>query len=639
MEQKKNKPTESQIEILMSDWLGNLRMDEGGRFTHKGKGGIRRQKHTSLQDYLLGDVSDMDNLDLIKNARMAAENIVNAVAPRPAVVKVGGNQSFQMNDNGTDQINLATDYFDDGQLSKREKVDIMFGLAAHEAAHVAYTEPDLATKNIEKEHPGLQQLKHNIWNILEDERIEYLLGEDRPGVIECIGATKEYYFDRMVNGMKAEGKMPTEPLPKLIAVITQAIRYPSQMTREHVEENFDELDEIRRTLTPYPLSPEDCIEASDRVMDIIRKKAEEEMKKEQEKQEKEQKEKEEKGEQGKNQGGDSSQSKENGDGKKKKKGKKNPTPEEVNQAIIDALSTEQGKKVMDAIKQEIEKAKPQNVSSTVCDSANNDFVNNDDSERIRAGSGTPDTFVKKPKGQADKYNADLKAVRPYIPAMSKALACKSQQMDYVLRSQPKGKLDTNKLVAYMAGSEKIFVKSGSVRCSSASVCMLIDESGSMGQRLKLAARQAAILVNEAVKRIKNVNFYCYGFTTRIINVYSENGKTSPWALSETASISGTPTGEAMQLCAQRIRRFTGDPVLMLVLTDGCPNDGRKVIQQDSELRKKGFIPIGVGILTNAVQGIFQESIVMNSIDQFPVEMGKLTKGKLNKMLVRTDSEA
>ena len=616
----------------MSDWLGNLRMKDEGNYTHKGDKGIRSKTDSSMREYLIGDVRGMDTLDLMKNARIAAEKVVNTLAPRPTSVQVGKDQSYHAPLNGRDEITLATNYFDDKTLNKEEKVDIMLGLAAHEAAHAAYTDETLVEDNIAKEDQRLQQLKHNIWNIIEDERIEYHLGEDRPGLVDCIAATKGYYFDKLVEKMKTNGKMPTEPLPKLLAAITQAIRYPSQMNRDDVVENFDDLDEIRRALTPYPLSPEECWEATERVMGVVRKHAEDELKDKQQQS------------QGNNQGsgGDGSQQQESSQDNQQGQEPAAPTPDQINQAIADALGTQQGQQVMSAIEQDTDKSSGNKQSAKLRDSEAEEFVNNDDSERMSskgAGGGRPDTFVRKPKGNQQGYLNDMKAVKAYIPAMAKALSCKSQQSDYVLRSQPRGKLDTNKLVGYMLGSDKIFTKSGSVTCSSASVCMLIDESGSMGGELKLAARKAAILVNEAIKRIRNVNFFCYGYTSDLINVYSEGGKTSPWALSETDNISGTPTGLAMEMCASRVRRFTKDPVLMLVLTDGCPDNSMKVIEQDIELRKKGFIPIGVGILTNAVKNIFKENIIMTDIASFPVEMGKLTRGRLSKMLVRTDSQA
>lgn len=639
---EKTQPTESQIQVLMSDWLGNLRMKAEGNYTHKGKGGIRVHKDTSIRQYLMGDTRGMDTLELMKRSRMAAENIINGVTPLPVTVQVGGADSYHAETrDGRQVINIATDYFDDNTISKNEKADIMLGLASHEAAHAAYTDSSLTEEHIGKEDKRLQELKHNIWNIIEDERIEYHLGEDRPGLSECIGATKGYYFDKLIQKMKTNGKMPTEPLPKLLSAITLGVRYPSEMTRQQVEENFDELDAVRRALTPYPLTPEDAWQAADRVMDIIRQKAEEQLNEEkQHEQDNEKNNDENLSDQQQNPGDGSSAPGGESDGNQSQSQSGSPSREEITQAIEKAMSTEQGKNVMDAIKNEIEKSDGSNMSSAISEERAEEFVNEDDSERMSAygaGGGSPRIFVRKPKGNATTYNAYLKKVQKYVPAMSRVLSCKSQEKDYVLRSQRRGKLDMSKLVAYKAGSEDIFKKSGSVKCSSASVCMLIDESGSMYGLLQETAREAAILVNEAIKRIRNVNFYCYGFTTERLNVYSENRKTSPFALSDTKADGGTPTGEAMKLCAQRIRRFTQEPIIMLVMTDGAACDPQQVIAQDKLLRTNKIFPVGVGILTNTVESTFRDSIVFTDMSKFPIEMGKLTKNKLDKLMVRTDT--
>lgn len=634
----KTQPTESQIDVLMSDWLGNLRMKQEGNYTHRGKGGIRRKVDTTMREYLLGDVKRMDNLELMKQSRIGAEKIINTVTPHQVKIQIGGNGSYHAEtEDGRQIINIASDYFDDS-IPNEEKVDIMFGLASHEAAHSAYTDNSIKEKNINKEHPDLRELKQTVWNIIEDERIEYHLGEERPGLAGCLGATKGYYFDRLNKKMAANGQMPTEPIPKLLAAITQAVRYPSEMTREQIVENFDELDAVRRALTPYPLSPEAAWEATDRVMDIIRHTAEEEIKKQQQEQQQ--------GQSGQN--GENTQDDDKSQLDKKKGQQGKPTVKQVRDMINQALSTSQGKSVMDAIKQDIAKGDPANKTQEANDGIAMEYVNNDDSERMSsmngtpgkgAGGGNPDTFIRKPKGHPDVYQQSLSKVRAYVPAMARALKCKSEENDYVLLSQPRGKLDTNKLVSFRAGNENIFRRSGTVTCSSASVCMLIDESGSMDGARLYAAREAAILVNEAVKRVKNVNFYCYGYTSSQLNVYSEDNRISPWALSDTAAISGTPTGRSMAMAAKRVRKHTKDPILMLVLTDGCADNSARVIEQDNILRTKGFLPVGVGILTNAVSKTFKDHIVMTDISKFAIEMGRLTKGKLDKMLVRTDSNA
>lgn len=655
----KTKPTESQIEVMMSDWLGNLRMGSEGNYTHKGKGGIRHKSDKTFQDYLLGSIGHLKAVDLIKKARQAACSVVDAITGEPVSVYVGGTGSFQTSDNGRKVINIATDYFDDPELTSRQKVDIMLGLASHEAAHVVYTSDEDETENLKDcKNDAVKNLKHQIWNILEDERIEYLLGEDRPGVIDSLAVTKEHFYKRLTERTRQNGQMPTEPIPKLISSIICGVRYPSEMTREQVEDNFDELDAIRRTLTPYPLNSKDTWAATDRIMDIIKdtmkKQMEEDKKKQQQQQEQQQGQQQSpNGQQGNNSNGgkpdpNANQQSKNSGGKNKKDDNSSnnsngqgqqpqPTEEEIQQAIADALSTQQGKNVMDAIKQDQQNSSASNRSKAIKDSDNQRYVNEDDAEVEGGGPGNPKVFVFKPKGTPESYLDAQKDIKAYIPAMSKALACKSHDVDYELRGLPSGKLNTNKLVSLKMGNKTIFDKKGTISCSSASVCILIDESGSMSGDKLIAARKAAILVNEAVKRIDNVTYFCYGYTDDRLNVYSEGTKTSKWSLGATEARGGTPTGKAMKMCAKRLRKFTGAPCLMLVLTDGVPDSNPEVIQQDTELRKDKFLPIGVGIQSSAVSKGFQKYVELIDMAKFPFDLGRLTKGVLDKMLVKTDS--
>ena len=645
-------PTESQVQVLMSDWMGNLRLKEEGNFTHAGKGGIEHNSEESYSEYLIGDVDGLDEIELIRQARSAAKQVVNAIVNEPTDVHVGGTDSYHVYNGESRTINLATDYFDDEDLTPRQKVDVMLGIACHESAHAVYTDQSTKQPNLDKEEPELQMLKKTVWNIIEDERIEYHLGEDRPGLAQTLGEMKGYFYKKVLNDMKVNGEMPTEPIPKLLSALTSAVRYPSEMTREEVIENFAQLDAIRKALTPYPMTPQDAWDATERVMNVIRETAKKEI--ERQRQEEEQ-------QQGPGapqpQGGDGQDPQQPQNGQDDPNGqpqqedpqqqppqgqRPEPTPEEVNQAIQKALGTEQGQKVMQALQKDDEKCDGTNGKNSASaiedgDDEENQYVNEDDAEVMGGGPGDPQTFIFKPKGSAEVYNKSLKKVRKYIPAMSKALSCKSRDSHYVLHGLPAGKLNTNRLVALKCGNTNIFDKKGCVVCSSASVCMLIDESGSMDGDKLLRTREAAILVREAIARIKNVNFYCYGYTDDRITVFSETAKTNRFALSETAAIGGTPTGLAMRRAAERVRRYTHDPVLMLVLTDGGADRNDEVVRQRDILSKRGFTVIGVGIQSNVMSRSFDEYVVVRDISTFAVDLAKLTKGKLDKMLVRHEA--
>ena len=644
------RPTESQIKVLMSDWLGNLRQKDEGNYTHKGRGGIRRKSGEGIADYLLGDTTSKDTLELMKAGRHAARNIVSAVVNGPADVEVGGQMSYHNEDRGQHVIRIASDYFDDASLSNKEKVGVMLGLAAHEAAHGVYTDNEMSRMEIDSDKSRLAGLRKEVWNLLEDERIEYLLGEDRPGCADVLGETKGYYFKKLQRKLNADGKRPTEPIPKLLSALQQAVRYPSELSREDVEENFEEMDAFRKALTPYPLTSEGCWRAADKVMEIIRKKAEEEMQKQQQQQQQSQ------GQQGSGGGGgqkdqqqqqnqrDNQQNQtpsgdkdnkntEDDSGKQKK-----PTKKEIDEAIEKALNTEEGRKVMDAIRQDNDKGNAENQSREIQNSEKSQIVNDDRSETAGgAGTGNPKTFVLIPKGDKNAYNRSLNRVRAFIPAMTKALACKTQDKDYCLRGMPSGRLNTNRFASLVAGNTNIFSKKGSVRASSASVCLLIDESGSMSSKKTEAARDAAILVKEAVDRIPKVNYFCYGYTSELIHVFAERGREGRWALGGSDAIGGTPTGDAMSIVSKRVRKLTADPVLLLVLTDGAADYSEKVIKQDNLLRGQGFIPVGVGILTSAVTNTFKDCVVINDMSSFARDLGHLVRGRLDRMIVRRDT--
>ena len=640
-------PTQSQIDVVMSDWMGNLRQKEEGNFVHKGQGGIRRQSGESAADYILGDVKRLDGLDLIKHSRMAAEQIVNAIVPEPTKLSVGSDDSYHGIEHGVHHINIATDYFDNKDLTNRQKADIMMGLAAHEAAHGAFTDEQLKKEKLEGVIDNTTMLRKEIWNVIEDERIEFLLGEKCPGFASSVGKTKGYYFKQLKANVDANVGEPTEPLPRLLNTLIQAVRYPSELTEEQVKENFDELESIRRILTPYPLTPEGAWDATDRVMDVIRDMAKEKAK--QEKQQQQQQQQQSAGGQGQQQqqpasgqGQQDGQQPSSGpDGKgqdAKQKKEKAPTKAEIQKALSQMLDSQQTQGMLGAMKKDNEKSSGSKTSSNLNMEEALEYVNEDDSECTGAGGGNPDTFVFKPEGDADAYNDALGRVRPFVPAMKKALTCRARQQDYTLQGMPSGKLNCNKLASLQMGNTRIFTRSGSVTSSSASVIMLIDESGSMGGSRMLAARDAAVLVKEALDRVNNVRFFCYGYTSRTIRVYAENARTAKWALGGTRARGGTPTGDAMRIISERVRKYTQSPCLMLVLTDGDPDNNNKVRQQDKELPLKQIYPVGVGIQSTCVRNGFKEYIVIDDMSRFAEQMGRLTRGKLEKMLVRKESE-
>ena len=635
--------TESQIKLILSDWLGNLRQGENGDFVHKGKGGIRSSEE-SITDYLMGDVGKFGNNKelLMKKTLQASRNLVDTITPEKVNVITGGSKSYQgVEDNGREIICLATNFFDDSRLSNREKCGIMLGLACHEAAHSAYTEQEPKMKLINRYPSSQQKLVKRIWNTIEDERIEYLLTDKSPGLSSLIAETKRHYFKSYENKVKTTVGEPTEPLPRLLNTLLQAVRYPSELTEEKVTENFDVLDSIRKVLTPYPLTPEGACRKTDEIMSLIKDMIKQDMQDKQNQQQQEGK--------GQNQGQSSEESNGKNSGQDQNQGgnpsngRSQPTKQDIEKALEQALKSKQAEGIMKALEEDDRKGLDDrngtNASSEIKhDTKKQRFINEDSAEKV-GGSGAgggfnPNTYVFKPKGDPAVYGAVASSIRKYVPAMSKTLSCKSREREFILCGLKSGKLDMNKLVSLQAGNTNIFTKKGMSRCSTASICVLIDESGSMYGEKQEAARQTAILLNEAIKHIKTVNYYCYGYSG-YLNVYCEAGKSHPWSLSDVEATGGTPTGEAMQYAAERIRRRTNEPVLMLVITDGSADNTEKVIRMDNELRRNGFTVIGIGVQTSYVRNSFKESLTFNDISELPVKLGTITRKYLSNTLVKS----
>ena len=160
------------IEKLSKDWLERdgdsfVKIRTKGRLGWEGS----LKEGTPYSSYLLESPS-ME--ELIKRAYALARNTISAMdIPSKVTVRLGGGGSCTEGRN----VYVATDYFDDDALATGEKLDIFLGLTAHEGSHLLYTEFPMM-----KKAAGVHPLCAKLLNIIEDERIEKNLGEDKPGL-------------------------------------------------------------------------------------------------------------------------------------------------------------------------------------------------------------------------------------------------------------------------------------------------------------------------------------------------------------------------------------------------------------------------------------------------------------------------
>ncbi len=585
---KTRKPTGSElIEKLSKDWLER----DGDSFVKirtKGRLGWEEslREGTPYSSYLL-DSPSMD--ELIKRAYALARNTISAMdIPSKVTVRLGGGGSCTEGRN----VYVATDYFDDGTLATGEKLDIFLGLTAHEGSHLLYTEFPMM-----KKAAGVHPLCAKLLNIIEDERIERNLGEDKPGLANYLKAVKRHYFGRY-SGM-TEGSEDASPLQKILNCILGIIRYPRLLREEEMVEFGELLLKVEKILTPYPDSTASAERAAEKIFELIIKEYGRESGSGKEDSGKgnpspEDSENESPSPEESDDSTDGSDAGESGEGtdSESDSGEENAKDTEEDRPL--EMSREESVKAMESDLEKIADALEEVAGGPVqpdiegCSSLRGDRMADavsTDREllakicegEVETGS-SKDVIFTRQKEYQDGYMSALEEVKQYVPAVRKVIKGRCVEYSLTHLGMRSGVLDTGKLAEAVQGVPTVYKRQGEVRSDRACVCMLVDESGSMYRHGRmLAARKTAVLLNEALSSIPNIELFIYGHTADCersgvteLNIYREKGYAPKYALGSLEPRSNNRDGLAILETALRVRKQTKEEVLMFIISDGEP---------------------------------------------------------------------
>jgi Mg-chelatase subunit ChlD len=141
--------------------------------------------------------------------------------------------------------------------TRTERLDILSGLALHEAAHHQFSSRALCARARRR-----GELFFQIYNLLDDELIEMQLAEASPGYGDYLRATRHYMFADAYQSLVVRD-------PSLLAIVAPFVRYPHTLTWEAVAPWIRELDRIRAILTPFPRNERQVYLAASRIHDCI----------------------------------------------------------------------------------------------------------------------------------------------------------------------------------------------------------------------------------------------------------------------------------------------------------------------------------------------------------------------------------
>lgn len=581
--------TREEVDDLIKDWFQR----DGDAFVHTGT--VDRVGWESTLDadesYSAYLIEAPTLNDLIRRAYpLANDMLVSMNLPKKVHVKIhnGGTYCTDLK-----TVYLSTDFFDNKELSVGEKLDIFLGAAVHEGCHVLYTTTLHAVDN---------EVIRSLWNVIEDERIERRLGDDKPGFSRFLEKLRYYYFDYVyLEGGVIDEVEKKDDAGRFLDLLLRIIRYPKYLKESDFEYFGAYLMDIKKILSEFPDSTEESLRCAREIYEVIKDMY--------------------------------------------RDADKESTDKELSEKI-EKDASEVIEKLRDLLGSATADEKPAGESS-IDDTKMSDAVKKDDGllgdlceGTVELGSAR-ETYFYPVTPNKEKYLEALSKVRRYVPAISKIIRGHCKEYKYIHRGMRSGTLDTNKLVEAIQGVPSVYIREGEVRSDRVAVCVLIDESGSMhGSRIE-AAREAAVLLNEAIGSIPQVELFIYGHTGDVrsghsteMHVYREGRNAPKYALGAIEALSQNRDGIAIVECAKRVRGHTNLPVLYFILSDGSPcaadygGDAamKHVRQCVQEVERMDFTVVQVCINHSyPPEKMFRRYIILEDMSTLAVSLGRVLK--------------
>lgn len=507
--------------------------------------------------------------------------------------------SEEKRDNSERRIAVPSKIFDSTE-DNETKINAFCGFGLHEAAHLRYTYlrvylnflSFISGKYIFEEG----EIIKIFINLLEDNRVEDLLLTERPGFQDFIDCAKSY------NSKTLEEKLNIMRERKLILFFKTLIgilRFPGLIEEEVLEEYSEVYKEVQEKITPYPENLKDICSVSESIFKII-----------------------------------------------KEKKLSDIDPAELKKILFLINGTESITSIMYGVDldsgRKIDKSKVSRLLSSK------------DSLTMKILEGTVErgdsdkVFFEKPKGDRNDYLRDVRAVQKYVPRLKKILTGTDKNYDFNIQGCRSGILDTTKLAEAYQGVPQVYLRQGHVRTNKSTICVLIDESGSMGGKKEILARQAAILLNETFGKSLGVNLYIYGHTADIgsigyinLSVYREGSHYNPkFSLSKSCAKSQNRDGDAILEVAKRVRKFTKENCIMFVISDGSPcanGYGGIPAIKDTAAKVKEAEKLGFGIIQISIDAVYGVKDMFDTyidigynLEEMPKLLNEIVKTKVIK---------
>ncbi len=195
---------------------------------------------------------------------------------------------------------------------------------------------------------------------------------------------------------------------------------------------------------------------------------------------------------------------------------------------------------------------------------------------------------------------------------------------------------THRLAASQAGESRLFIQRQPRIAPNAAVHLLVDISGSMGKPIGEGnrkyfhvANEAALALAMALEGIPGVVpavSYFPGIHQEVsIALLPKQSVRHRAACFDQKPRGCTPMAQAMWFAANSLLAQKQKRKLMIVLTDGDPDDWAATHDIVDRCRRSGFELLGIGIQTRSVEKFFPQSIVINDVKDIKRELFEVTQ--------------
>ncbi|BBL89740.1 VWA domain-containing protein [Vibrio parahaemolyticus] len=494
---------------------------------------------------------------------------------------------------------------------------IAWGYLAHEAAHIRHTNFDMVQKASSK------PIRKALLNIIEDVRIENELAKDYPGTRRSISQVIEYMVDTQQMCVPEQ----LEPASNLQAWLLfrlrchflgqKALTPLYQAVDERVRQLFPAaaMSRLSAMLTAVPSlgSTGEVLKLVDAIVAML---------------------------------------------------------EEESRPPQDESDADSGNDIGQAASNDSNNSSdsqiPETDSSAMGDAAETgDSDNSDQADNLRqaleasAAQFEPDTFTQVAEVLSEQAEGHQGVTPLSLPQAEQAMlgdeailtlsASESAQIRARLRGMVQSSQDnrnhakrhglrvaTHRLAASQAGESRLFIQRQPRIAPNAAVHLLVDISGSMGKPIGEGnrkyfhvANEAALALAMALEGIPGVVpavSYFPGIHQEVsIALLPKQSVRHRAACFDQKPRGCTPMAQAMWFAANSLLAQKQKRKLMIVLTDGDPDDWAATHDIVDRCRRSGFELLGIGIQTRSVEKFFPQSIVINDVKDLKRELFEVTQ--------------